>query len=69
MVLHTSDLAEAFKVNRCTISAWVESGILPPGGRMGPRGHRRWSAASIAPILVAQGLPVPASWGVPAVAA
>ncbi len=69
MILSVADVARAFGVDPDTVRIWEGLGKLPKatrtlGGVVDPRGHRRWPAEQIAPLLVAKRLPVPESWGV-----
>ena len=65
MLLASGEVAKAFGVTGKTVQRWEETGQLPKAGRIGTRGHRRWYAEDIAPLLLADGLRVPAEWDVP----
>lgn len=61
MLLSLPDLAAAFGVDRKTIRNWERDGKIPKASRtLG--NHRRWNSAEVAPILVARGYAVPATW-------
>jgi DNA-binding transcriptional MerR regulator len=64
MVIDVGDVASAFGVDKKTVRRWEESGEIPKAGRTLKGNARRWPASVVAALLVAQGLPVPASWGV-----
>ena len=68
MLVSVGDVAAAYGVDRKTVRKWERAGDLPKGART-PGNHLRWPAAVIAEKLRAAGYEVPASWGVPAVAA
>lgn len=63
MVLSVADVARAFGVDPDTVRVWEGLGKLPKASRTFG-GHRRWNATEIAPLVIAKGHPVPASWGV-----
>jgi len=57
-------VAKAFAVSRKTVWRWEGRGELPEAARIGPRRMLRWYPEVIAPLLLADGLRVPESWGV-----
>lgn len=62
MLLSSGEIAAAVGMTSGAIRAWERERKIPPAARREGRGHRRWQASVIVPILKSWGYVVPDAW-------
>ncbi len=62
MLLGSGDIAAAVGLTTGAVRAWIRATKFPDGVRPGGKGHRRWKAEEVIPILRAWGYEIPSTW-------